>query len=400
MISPVGRSPVLWRQVLGLAAVQSAITLMWVMYGAYVPQLLEQFGLPISLGVAIATLENALAIAFQPLMGSLSDRAQRWTGTRFPFIAVGVVLTAALFLAIPGITVLDTGTALRGLMLFVLVAWSLAMTVFHSPVLSLLGHYTTVSHLPLAASFLTVASGIVGTLAPVVNQMILNLGPLATFLVGSTVLLLAAALLRRLDAPVSFTLSGAIATDASPLPSLGSLSFLAAVGLCLGWGQRLMMDAVRGMTSTHLPGQNSNQIMLWVAIAIAVVAVPLGAIATRLGNRLALTAGVVGAVLVATLWGLVPSAAIVALGILVLILALALIQNGGLPVALAQVPVSRAGLGVGLYLGGVSAANLLQNALQAGLLSLSLGGLSLLGAAALLVAIALLWARKPSPTPG
>ncbi|QKD81990.1 hypothetical protein HPC62_07050 [Thermoleptolyngbya sichuanensis A183] len=236
MTSPVGRSPVLWRQVLGLAAVQSAITLMWVMYGAYVPQLLEQFGLPISLGVAIAALENALAIAFQPLMGSLSDRAQRWTGTRFPFIAVGVVLTAALFLAIPGITVLDTGTALRGLMLFVLVAWSLAMTVFHSPVLSLLGHYTTVSHLPLAASFLTVASGIVGTLVPVVNQMILNLGPLATFLVGSTVLLLAAALLRRLDAPVSFTLSGAIATDASPLPSLGSLSFLAAVGLCLGWG--------------------------------------------------------------------------------------------------------------------------------------------------------------------
>ncbi|HIK40774.1 hypothetical protein [Thermoleptolyngbya sp. M55_K2018_002] len=64
MTSPVGRSPVLWRQVLGLAAVQSAITLMWVMYGAYVPQLLEQFGLPISLGVAIAALENALAIAF------------------------------------------------------------------------------------------------------------------------------------------------------------------------------------------------------------------------------------------------------------------------------------------------------------------------------------------------
>lgn len=56
MTSPVGRSPVLWRQVLGLAAMQPAITLVWLMYGAYVPQLLEQFGLLINLGVAIALL--------------------------------------------------------------------------------------------------------------------------------------------------------------------------------------------------------------------------------------------------------------------------------------------------------------------------------------------------------
>ncbi|GAB4154043.1 MAG: hypothetical protein Fur0046_33980 [Cyanobacteria bacterium J069] len=60
---------------LGLTAVQSAISLMWVIYGAYVPQLLEQFGMPISL---------ALAIAFQPLMERWFDGAQRWVGVQPP----------------------------------------------------------------------------------------------------------------------------------------------------------------------------------------------------------------------------------------------------------------------------------------------------------------------------
>ncbi len=44
MAAIVATPTVLWRQVLGLTAVQGAITLAWVIYRLYLPDLLAQFG--------------------------------------------------------------------------------------------------------------------------------------------------------------------------------------------------------------------------------------------------------------------------------------------------------------------------------------------------------------------
>ncbi|WP_219904345.1 hypothetical protein [Stenomitos frigidus] len=65
--------PVLWAQVMGLAAVQGAITLTWVVYNLYLPQLLGQLGLPQTIGVSLLIVESLLAIVLEPLMGSGSD---------------------------------------------------------------------------------------------------------------------------------------------------------------------------------------------------------------------------------------------------------------------------------------------------------------------------------------
>ena len=88
-------------QVWVLAAVQGAITLSWLIYNIYLPQLLTQFGFPASLAVGLVLVENALGAVLEPVMGGLSDQARRWVGTRFPFISVGMILASALFIAIP-----------------------------------------------------------------------------------------------------------------------------------------------------------------------------------------------------------------------------------------------------------------------------------------------------------
>jgi len=46
-----------------------AITLTWVIYNLYLPQLLGQFGFPKQLAVGLLILENALAVVMEPLMG-------------------------------------------------------------------------------------------------------------------------------------------------------------------------------------------------------------------------------------------------------------------------------------------------------------------------------------------
>jgi Na+/melibiose symporter-like transporter len=89
---------VLWLQVWGLAAVQGAIALTWVIYNLYLLKLLTDFGFPKTLATGLLIIENILAAVMEPLMGALSDQTQRWVGTRFPFISVGVVLASALSL--------------------------------------------------------------------------------------------------------------------------------------------------------------------------------------------------------------------------------------------------------------------------------------------------------------
>lgn len=74
-------------------------------------------------------------------MGSFSDRMQHPIGTRLPLIWLGVILASAGFIAIPTFAVLGSTLtdAFRWILPVLLVVWALAMSLFCSPVLSLLG---------------------------------------------------------------------------------------------------------------------------------------------------------------------------------------------------------------------------------------------------------------------
>ncbi|WP_228371475.1 hypothetical protein [Trichormus azollae] len=84
-----------------LAGLQGGITLSWLVYNGYLPELLPQFSFPASLAAGLLVVENALAVVMEPLIEGLSDQNQRKFGTRFPFISIGVILASTLFIAIP-----------------------------------------------------------------------------------------------------------------------------------------------------------------------------------------------------------------------------------------------------------------------------------------------------------
>ena len=193
----VGRR-ILWFQVLGLAAVQGAISLTWVIYNLYLKDLLLVFGFSAGLATLLLVIENAMGALMEPLMGTFSDQRQHWVGSRFPQIALGMILSAVCFLGIP-LVVLLGGVSLKALLPVAMVAWALAMTVFRSPALSLLGRYAFEADLPQAASLLTMVGGVTGAMAPLASDFILNLGPLAAFSIGTVVLLLAALVLRQVN---------------------------------------------------------------------------------------------------------------------------------------------------------------------------------------------------------
>jgi hypothetical protein len=272
---------VLWLQVCGLAMVQGAITLSWVIYNFYLPKLLVQFGFPKSLAVSLLILENALAVFMEPLMGSLSDNKQRWFASRFPFITVGVLLSSALFIAIPCVvTFVPPTTVFKFILPPLVVAWALAMTVFRSPVLSLLGRYAMPKSLPMAVSVLTLIGGIIGSFRIAANDLLLSFGPVVTFAFGSFVLLGSAAVLRLIHPPEVVSDQPVDKHQAqSPLPiSFQALGSIFVLGGSFAWGYRLLFDAVSKFLKIQLNTDNIQLQMVIFGIAIAIAALPAGLI--------------------------------------------------------------------------------------------------------------------------
>jgi MFS family permease len=346
---------ILWAQVWGLAAIQGAITLMWVIYNLYLVALLTDLGFPQPLATGLLVLENILAMGMEPLMGSFSDRLQHQVGTRFPIISLGVILAAGIFLAIPIGGFWGQGPLLRWLVPGLMVAWALAMTVFRSPAMSLLGRYAFNTHLPQAASILTLVGAIAGAAGPLANSFILGLGPIVAFSLGSGVLLLATLALSRLNPNHTIQPKKTASAATSPLRrplNLAHLGLIFGTGTGVALGFRLIMTTFPGVLKENVTAVAPPLIMAVVFLAIAMTAIPAGQWATRFGNRRAMIGGL-GLLVFLTV--VINAVSNVVTGVIVAILlggALSLVFNGTLPFALSLVPADKAGLGTGLYFSG------------------------------------------------
>ncbi|MBE7385397.1 MAG: MFS transporter [Leptolyngbya sp. SIO1E4] len=380
---------VLWAQVWGLATVQGAIALLWVIYNLYLVDLLSRLGFSTALATALLIVENLLAVVMEPLMGSLSDRLQQQLGTRFPLVSLGVILTVGASVAIPVIALASPETALRWVLPLMMVAWALAMTVFRSPALSLLGRYAFGTRLPQAASILTLVGGVAGAMGPLAGQIMLGWGPMVTFIVGSVVLLLAAAVLRLFQPNVSLATASAEESAAIAAQSVISwqrlsLVFGAGVGVTLGF--RLLMLLFSRVLNSQIPNANVSLVMGSIFIALALTAIPAGTLAIRLGNRRAMVLGLAGMALVCVLIGVVRQNTM-AVGLAFLFGAtFSLVSNGTIPFALSMVPAPKAGLGTGIFFSGGAAASSLFGAIAETLQAMPPSVGTLLGVSALLIA--------------
>lgn len=346
------RSPIAiqWFQVLGLAGVQAAISLLWVIYNLYLPQLLSQFEFPVDLAAGLLVVENGLGIAIEPLMGSLSDRTRYWLGTRFPLIAVGVVLTAVLSLSLPAIAFLgDPTSVLRWILPTAMIAWALAMMVFRSPVLVLLGRYASQSQLPQAASFLTFMGALMGAVGAFASQFILSLGAGVAFVVGSIVLLLAATVLRFINAqahPIAES-----PTRTTPL-SAKNLGLIFSTGAAISLGILLL----RSLLKSANPPPTAPTMLIVFTITHLITVIPLGRVASKFGNQRTMLTAIQAIAASLGLLAITYTASISVVLAIILGAAWSAIATGTIPYALSLVPPARAGLGVGLFFGGSALA--------------------------------------------
>lgn len=378
---------------------QGAITLCWLLYRLYLPQLLAGFGFA-GFDRAIAIIEDALAVAIEPAAGWLSDKQRRWMGTRLPLIVAGTILSSVLFIAIPAVFIFGNSvSSLRWILPAVIVAWAVAMALFRSPAVSLLGQYAPTKQLPQAMSLLVLAGGLAGAARPVAGDFILSLGPAFTFAIGSFVLLAAVAVLRAVN-PDAAMPKLPLDVGISPRVSILSLGLIAATGASVAWGTRAMAERILpAVLETQIAGADAKLLMLGVAILMAFAALPAGIIAARTGNQRVLLGGLLATAVLLLVMALTQGVLVGAI-VLAAIFSYSLVANGTIPFALSLVPPQRGGLGVGMYFGGFSLGMTLYSVVFGEPLAIPVVKAAVVGAIAFLAAAACVAAGdriKPQP---
>ena len=112
------------------------ISVIWVIYNAYVPLFLaNKFHQSSVLIGFFMTLDNIAAILIQPVVGTWSDKLRTKIGRRMPFILIGAPVGAAAFGLIPMAAVLPLFVACTSTLL-------LSMAFWRTPVIALMPDVT------------------------------------------------------------------------------------------------------------------------------------------------------------------------------------------------------------------------------------------------------------------
>ena len=342
-----------WRRLGGIVAVQSSITLAWVIYSLYLPDLLVQLGFAKQLAGVLLIIEHALETLIEPIFGDLSDRSQRQTGTRFPWITLGIGLASACFILLPAIALFASPSSpWRWFFPLTAVLWASAMAIFRSPVMALLRQAAPQPQLPIAVSCLTLVQQLVSALRFTAYGVILSFGPGFTFAIGSFVLLGAATVLRQVTPPTP----PQPVTKPLPPMSIRTVGVIVGTAVGIGWGLRFIFAVMAQVSAAQLGEAQGGWGLLGFSVLLALSALPAGRLASQLGNArvmlggLVMTAGVLAAI-PSVASGLMLSIAVIVMGF-----AFSAVLNGMVPLVLAVVPGERTGLGLGAYFGAFGGA--------------------------------------------
>ncbi|MCT7948355.1 MFS transporter [Ancylothrix sp. C2] len=345
---------ILWRCVWGLAALQAAITFSWMAYEISQPKILQTYeftGLVVYFGMA----QGLLSAVIDPLIGAFSDRFQITTGSRWPVINIGVILTGLIFVSVALTLQINPSVGWRWVLPVLMLFWVASMKIFQTPAISLLSRYAPPDELPRANAVLTLVAGLVGSLGPFVGKVIDLLGGVVTFLLGAIVLVLAATVMKYLLPRKALNVK---TNRIYYREKLSFFIYIFVVGVCAGMLVNFVLAVFPIVLQEELAVgvEFIAALMLFVA---GVSAIFLGNLAVKLGNQKALLLGMGGLTGLMAL-AVVNSSAAVAFALIIgLGLGLSMVFNCGVPFALEVVSEGKTGLATGLYLGGNGAAMVL-----------------------------------------
>lgn len=283
------------------------ISLSWSIYNSYVPiflsDLLKDVAYRTTLVGIIMTFDNIAAITLQPYFGALSDRTWTRVGRRMPFLLAGVPVAAVFFALIP-----LTRFTLAA-MIPVIIVMNVAMTAFRAPTVALMPDITPSPLRSKANGIINFMGGLGALLAFFVFSQLFKVDPDLPFVVTSALMVVVLlVLLKTIREPRDA--DGAANAGGGKEESVGIVEAMGEVladrdksALCLllaiffwfvGWSGVEALFTLYGVEVWGMTPAAASFVLGFFSLSFLVFAIPSGFIATAIGRRRTILAGIVG----------------------------------------------------------------------------------------------------------
>lgn len=186
------------KSIISIASLEAAITIGWMAYEKYQPQLLLKFGFVEFAGLLLVA-QGVLGAIFHPLSGKWADKAFREKGTKLPVIISGAAFAAVIFVSVSIALNTNPQSPLKWILPILVILWLAAMATFHSPAISLVENFTPVHKFPQVAAILTMVFGLIYTIEPFLIQILDTLGLTPTFILGGILVISTAYALKNIS---------------------------------------------------------------------------------------------------------------------------------------------------------------------------------------------------------
>ncbi|MCJ7807032.1 MAG: MFS transporter, partial [Clostridia bacterium] len=276
------------------------ISLTWAIYNAYVPPILERLlaHLPYTDTAVgfVMTFDNIAAILLIPWFGAMSDRTWTRFGRRMPFLLISVPVAAVFFALLPYL-----GYSLMTL-IPVIIIMNIAMAAFRAPAIALMPDLTP-------SAYRSKANGIVNLMGGL-GAMIFYFGFTAimgvhtAFVTAAVIMFIVLAVLLLAIREPRDQFEAAGKQQDGIISSLfavlrekeGSTRFIffAIFMWFIGWNGVETFFTLYGMDKWGIEESQAAFYLGFFSLSFLLMAVPSGFIATALGRKKTILAGLVG----------------------------------------------------------------------------------------------------------
>lgn len=276
------------------------ISLTWSIYNAYVPPILERLltHLPYTDTAVgfIMTFDNIAAILLIPWFGAMSDRTWTRFGRRMPYLLVSIPVAALFFAAIPfaGFSLITV--------IPVIIFMNIAMAAFRAPTIALMPDLTPSEYRSKANGVVNLMGGL-GALIFYFGFTTI-MGVEAAFLVAGMIMVLVLLVLWK---TIREPRDEFEETEGRPPGIIGSLFdvmrgqegsprylLLAIFMWFIGWNGVETFFTLYAMDKWGIHESQAAFYLGFFSLSFLLMAIPSGFIATRLGRKKTILAGLAG----------------------------------------------------------------------------------------------------------
>jgi maltose/moltooligosaccharide transporter len=301
LVSHMADRPFPWRKTLILGFGFFGINAISPLFNSLIPPMLEDLGLAATVIGFIMTWDNIINLFTQPWVGSRSDRTHTRFGRRKPWLMLGAPLAAFFFILLPFVRENFVLLALA------LLGSHLGIALLRSPTMAFLGDMFQPAERSRSNGVIHLVGGLGGVFALLGGGALYRIGVPLPFIVGSGVMLTAigivVAFLKEPDLseqpasepdPGIWASARRVATDRDR----SGLFLLAAIfSWFTGCSPILAFCTLYARNVLGVAAGTSAQMMTAFPAALIVFAIPSGFLATRIGRKPTIIAGLGGMVL-------------------------------------------------------------------------------------------------------